>query len=87
MSHSKNEGQEKVPLTLMWLSFLLRNFFLDLGEGWGIWGVNPPATGSPFKTDLCRQRRRGGGAGSKAGMAVERMIKKNEPFSPVVPRK
>lgn len=74
-----------MPLTLMWLSFLLNNFFLDFGGGWGIWGVDPLLLSSPFKTDLLQMEE--GGAGSKAGMTTERLILKNELFSSSVPSK
>lgn len=74
-----------MPLTLMWLSFLLNNFFLDLGGGWGIWRVDPLPLSSPFKTDLLQMEE--GGAGSKAGMTMERLILKNEFFSSSVASK
>lgn len=71
-----------MPLTLMWFYFLLNNFFLDFGGGWGIWRVDPlPSLFSIQNRSLQMEE---GGAGSKAGVTMVRMSLKNELFSSVV---
>jgi hypothetical protein len=67
--------------------FSSEEFLLGFGGRVGHLGSKPPCHRFSIQNRSVQTEEAGGGAGSKAGMAVERMIKKNEPFSPVVPRK